>query len=75
LKTKYKAVSTNKISKPAKGKIIGAPAYKKPRAIMVKGTETKNTNNKLPRHEIERFGVIETLKELSDLRRSAVTMF
>ena len=74
LKTKYKAVSTSKISRPAKGKIIGAPTYKKPKAIIVKGTETKNTNIKFPL-EIERFGVIETLKELSDLRRSAITMF
>ena len=64
-KTKYKAVSTSKISRPAKGKIIGAPTYKKPKAIIVKGTETKNTNIKFPRQEIERFGVIETLKELS----------
>ena len=42
---------------------------------MLKVTETKKTNIKLPRHEIERLGVIETLKELSELRRSAITMF
>ena len=40
------AIVTTRISSPAKGKIIGAPAMAKVMAMTKIGNETKNKNNK-----------------------------
>ncbi len=50
------AIVTTKISSPAKGKIIGAPATAKVMAMTKIGNETKNKNSKLPPQERELFG-------------------
>ena len=50
------AIVTTRISSPAKGKIIGAPAIAKVMAMTKIGNETKNKNNKLPPQDKELFG-------------------
>ena len=50
------AIVTTRISNPANGKIIGAPAIAKVIAMTKIGNETKNKNNKLPPQDKELFG-------------------
>ena len=50
------AIVTTRISSPAKGNMIGAPAMAKVMAMTKIGNETKNKNNKLPPHDKELLG-------------------